>query len=240
MNIKVRDSKYGQDFLRSSFGGSLGLGLWCLRSPKGLGVHAPKRKKSIPPPNGIILDHRRVRTCKGHLIHNITSIVVRTTRALNRIWQHKLATFHSSTKMQIRSLELGTSRCRNGSNKPMAILKCKPELGIKTTKMRTSKGNYVYNRQRYINHRLRRRRLRMKIQNLNMTLSMMQPGFCLMQLPIRFKAQILSKVWCHQTNSLPITIQLQTRKKARQQVKRCPHPLISWGIRLFTKTFRNI
>jgi hypothetical protein len=55
MNIKVRDSKYGQDFLRSSFGGSLGLGLWCLRSPKGLGVHAPKRKKSIPPPNGIIL-----------------------------------------------------------------------------------------------------------------------------------------------------------------------------------------
>ena len=53
MNIKVRDSKYGQDFLRSSFGGSLGLGLWCLRSPKGLGVHAPKRKKSIPPPNGI-------------------------------------------------------------------------------------------------------------------------------------------------------------------------------------------
>jgi hypothetical protein len=75
---------------------------------------------------------------------------------------------------------------------------------------------------------------------LNMTLSMMQPGFCLMQLPIRFKAQILSKVWCHQTNSLPITIQLQTRKKARQQVKRCPHPLISWGIRLFTKTFRNI
>jgi hypothetical protein len=59
-------------------------------------------------------------------------------------------------------------------------------------------------------------------------------------LPIRFKAQILSKVWCHQTNSLPITIQLQTRKKARQQVKRCPHPLISWGIRLFAKTFRNI
>ena len=57
MNIKARGSKYGQYFLRSSFGGSLGLGLWCLRPPKRLSVHAPKRRKSIPPPNGIMILH---------------------------------------------------------------------------------------------------------------------------------------------------------------------------------------